>query len=96
MQSLILHRCNSPIGLFLNIRKCNTFFLHRKSGSWGTAPYTDKYGETDPGLRHGRQLFLNRKRYDKLLREVWLQHGIPSVISRKLETDINNGGWETI
>lgn len=92
----MIRRCNSPIGLFLNIRKCNTLFLHRKSGSWGTAPYTDKYGETDPGLRHGRQLFLNRKRYDKLLREVWLQHGIPSVISRKLETDINNGGWETI
>jgi hypothetical protein len=27
---------------------------------------------------------------------LWLSHGIPSYISRKLEADINNGGWETI
>lgn len=60
------------------------------------APYIDRYGEADPGLRHGRQLYLNTKRYDALLRTIWLSHGIPSVISRKLEQDINNGGWETI
>lgn len=92
-----MRRCNNPIGLFINIRKCNLYYLHRKSGSWGPAPYTDKYGETDQGLRHGRQLFLNQKRYDALVRNVWLGHGVPSVISRKLETgEANNGGWETI
>jgi E3 ubiquitin-protein ligase UBR1 len=47
-------------------------------------------------IRRNRQLFLNQRRYDALLRNVWLQHGIPSIISRKLEADINNGGWETI
>ena len=39
---------------------------------------------------------LNQKRYDKLMREVWLGHGIQTFISRKLEADINPGGWETL
>lgn len=89
-------KCQQNIGLFINIRKCTVFYLYHTSGSWMVAPYIDKYGEVDPGLRHSRQLFLNQKRYDALLRTVWLGHGVPSVISRKLEMDINNGGWETI
>jgi len=46
--------------------------------------------------RHHRQLFLNQRRYDALLRNVWLQHGIPSVISRKLESEMNTGGWDSL
>lgn len=91
-----MRKCHNPIGLFINIRKCTVYYLHRLSGSWMVAPYIDRYGEVDPGLRHGRQLHLHAKRYDALLRQVWLGHGVPSVISRKLEQDINNGGWETI
>ncbi|KAJ5038651.1 uncharacterized protein L3040_006331 [Drepanopeziza brunnea f. sp. 'multigermtubi'] len=91
-----MYKCQKNIGLFINIRKCTVYYLHRLSGSWMVAPYIDKYGEVDPGLRHNRQLFLNQKRYDVLLRTSWLSHGVPSVISRKLEMDINNGGWETI
>ncbi|TQS37870.1 hypothetical protein Golomagni_01641 [Golovinomyces magnicellulatus] len=91
-----IEKCQKNIALFLNIRKCCVFYAHNISGSWMVAPYINKYGEVDPGLRHSRQLFLNQKRYDALLRTVWLSHGIPSVISRKLEMDINNGGWETI
>lgn len=89
-------RCQRNIGIFLNIRKCCIFYLFRLSGSFSSAPYIDKYGETDLGLRHGRQLFLNQKRYDSMLRTTFLSHGIPSYISRKLEAEINNGGWETI
>ncbi|KAH7364695.1 hypothetical protein BKA65DRAFT_491879 [Rhexocercosporidium sp. MPI-PUGE-AT-0058] len=91
-----MRKCQKNIGLFINIRKCTVFYVYHTSGSWMVAPYIDKYGEVDPGLRHSRQLFLNQKRYDALLRTVWLGHGVPSVISRKLEMDINNGGWETI
>ncbi|KAL2060184.1 hypothetical protein VTL71DRAFT_9579 [Oculimacula yallundae] len=91
-----MRKCQKNIGLFINIRKCTVFYVYLTSGSWMVAPYIDKYGEVDPGLRHNRQLFLNQKRYDALLRTVWLGHGVPSVISRKLEMDINNGGWETI
>ena len=90
------YRCQRNIGLFLNIRKCCTFYLFRRSGSFSAAPYIDRYGETDMGLRHNRQLYLHQKRYDSTLRATFLAHGIPSFISRKLEGEINNGGWETI
>ncbi|KAL8911444.1 MAG: hypothetical protein Q9171_003377 [Xanthocarpia ochracea] len=90
------HIKNRNVGLFINIRKCNILFLHDKNGSWHNAPYLDQYGEVDPSLKHNRQLFLNQRRYDALLRNVWLQHGIPTTISRKLESDLNSGGWETL
>lgn len=88
--------CGVDIGIFLNIRKCTVLYLHNKNGSWNLAPYLDKYGESDPGLRRGRQLYLNQKRYDALFRNVWLTQGIPTMIARRLEADINNGGWETL
>lgn len=84
-------------GIFINIKKCMVVCLHGPgSGSWLPAPYLDKHGETDPTLRRHHQLFLNQKRYDKLLRDIWLNHMIPTVISRKMESDINPGGWETL
>lgn len=85
------------VGLFINVRKCMVLFLHGPgSGSFAQAPYLDRHGEPDPTLRKHHQLYLNQKRYDRLLRDVWLGHMIPSVISRKLEGDINPGGWETL
>lgn len=66
------------------------------AGAWVSAPYIDKYGEVDPQLRHGRQLFLNQKRYDVIVRDTVLKHEIPTLISRKLEAEINNGGWDTL
>jgi len=71
-------------------------FLNGENGSWMHAPYLDKHGETDATLRRHHQLFLNQKRYDKLYRDVWLGHGVPSTIARRLEGDTNNGGWETL
>lgn len=91
-----MQKCGTDTGLFLNIRKCCVLYLHNRNGSFNPAPYLDRYGEPDPGLRRGRQLFLNQKRYDALYRNVWLQQGIPTMIARKLEADINNGGWETM
>lgn len=91
-----LARCGGKIGMFLNIRKCCVLFLNERQGSIFPAPYLDEHGETDMGLRHKKQLFLNRRRYDRLLRDAWLGHGIPSAIARKLEGDVNIGGWETM
>ncbi|KAI5295817.1 hypothetical protein KEM52_000130 [Ascosphaera acerosa] len=91
-----LTRCGGNIGLFINIRKCVVLLLHDRHGSFCTAPYLDDHGEPDRGLRHGRRLRLNQKRYDRLFRDVWLAHGIPSAISRRLEGDINPGGWESL
>ena len=89
-------RCGGQIGIFIHIRKCMVLFLNRQHGTWAVAPYLDKHGEVDPTLRRHHQLFLNQKRYDALLRKVWLEGGIQSLIERMLEGDINNGGWETL
>lgn len=89
-------KCGGNIGLFINIRKCMILFMNMTNGTWAVAPYLDKHGEVDPTLRRHHQLFLNQKRYDVLLRQVWLNHGIPSMIARRLEGDVNNGGWETL
>jgi E3 ubiquitin-protein ligase UBR1 len=89
-------RCGGNIGLFIHIRKCMVLFLNLDHGTWAVAPYLDKHGEVDPALRRHHQLFLNQKRYDALLRKVWLDGGIQSLIARKLEGDINNGGWESL
>jgi hypothetical protein len=88
--------CGGNVGIFLAIRKCCILYLHHESGSWTVAPYLDKYGEVDPSLRSNMQLFLNQKRYDAIFRTAWLQHQIPSVIARKLEGEINTGGWESL
>ncbi|OAL51994.1 hypothetical protein IQ07DRAFT_564612 [Pyrenochaeta sp. DS3sAY3a] len=91
-----LAKCGGNIGLFIHIRKCMVLFLNLDHGTWAVAPYLDKHGEVDPALRRHHQLFLNQKRYDALLRKVWLDGGIQSLIARKLEGDINNGGWESL
>ena len=46
-----MDRCGQHIGLFINIRKCTVLYLHDQLGSWHTAPYLDKHGEVDAGLR---------------------------------------------
>ncbi|KAF2477860.1 uncharacterized protein BDR25DRAFT_275349 [Lindgomyces ingoldianus] len=89
-------KCGGNIGLYINIRKCMVLFLNLDNGTWAVAPYLDKHGEVDPTLRRQHQLYLNQKRYDVLLRKVWLEGGIQSLIARRLEGDINNGGWETL
>lgn len=59
------------------------------------APYLDAHGEPDHGLKRGKPLFLNQKRYDEL-RRTWLTHGIPSLIGRKMEQTFDFGGWTTL
>ncbi|OAL01362.1 hypothetical protein IQ06DRAFT_248435 [Phaeosphaeriaceae sp. SRC1lsM3a] len=91
-----LAKCGGQVGLFLHIRKCMILFLNLDHGTWAVAPYLDKHGEVDPTLRRHHQLFLNQRRYDALLRKVWLEGGIQSLIARRLEGEINNGGWESM
>ncbi|KAH5405459.1 E3 ubiquitin protein ligase [Parastagonospora nodorum] len=91
-----LSKCGGQVGLFIHIRKCMILFLNLDHGSWAVAPYLDKHGEVDPTLRRHHQLFLNQRRYDALLRKIWLEGGIQSMIARRLEGEINNGGWESM
>ena len=75
-----------------------TTFSTLSNGSFFSAPYLTKHGETDSGLRSKHQLILNQKRYDKLLRDTWLMTNgsVWSTIARKLESEVNAGGWETL
>ena len=70
------------------------------NGSFFPAPYLTQHGETDSGLRTRHQLILSQHRYDKLLRDVWLMVNpsltVWSAIARKLEGDVNAGGWDTL
>jgi E3 ubiquitin-protein ligase UBR1 len=72
--------------------------LNLSHGSFFAAPYLTKHGETDSGLRSKHQLILSQKRYDKLLRDTWLMTNgsVWSTIARKLEGEVNAGGWETL
>ncbi|KAF2115283.1 hypothetical protein BDV96DRAFT_493229 [Lophiotrema nucula] len=88
--------CGGNVGIWINIRKCMVLFMNLNHGTWAVAPYLDKHGEVDPTLRRHQQLFLNQKRYDVLLRKVWLEGSIQSLIARRLEGDTNTGGWETM
>ena len=47
-----LYRCGPNVGLFINLRKCVILYLHSGQGSWHAAPYLDKHGEVDVGLRY--------------------------------------------
>lgn len=45
--------------------------------------------------RRGRRQFLHHARWEDV-RKTWLNHGIPTVIARKLEATFDYGGWETL
>lgn len=48
---MVIDRCGIDVGLFINIKKCCVLYLHNKNGSFAAAPYLDKHGEADWGLR---------------------------------------------
>lgn len=45
--------------------------------------------------RRGRRQYLHHARWEDV-RKIWLTHGIPTFIARKLESALDNGGWETL
>ncbi|KAJ3033774.1 hypothetical protein HK097_004730, partial [Rhizophlyctis rosea] len=87
--------CGGDIGMYLLIKKCIVLILHVDNGNFMNPPYLDAHGEVDVGLRRGRPQYLNMKRYDEL-RKLWLTHGIPSFVARKIEQSIDFGGWMTL
>lgn len=50
------------------------------------APYLDRYGETDQGLRRGYALTLCSERYAKL-EKMWLGHQLYEEIARSAESN---------
>ncbi|KAI9727261.1 MAG: hypothetical protein M1828_006880 [Chrysothrix sp. TS-e1954] len=87
--------CGGPIGIFLLIRKCAILFRHGMHGCYERAPYLDANGECDM-RRRALRLWLDRRRYDKGIRDVWLKGMVPTVVARRGDGEIGVGGWETI
>ncbi|KAF9353814.1 hypothetical protein BGX34_011365 [Mortierella sp. NVP85] len=87
--------CTGPVGIYLLIKKCVILLLHVRNGCFHPAPFLDEHGEADLGLRRGRPQFLNPLRYDDL-RRLWLTHGIPIHVARKIEQSYDFGGWRTL
>ncbi|KAF9982667.1 hypothetical protein BGZ75_005862, partial [Mortierella antarctica] len=87
--------CTGPVGIYLLIKKCVILLLHVRNGCFHPAPFLDEHGEADLGLRRGRPQFLNPLRYDDL-RRLWLTHGIPIHVARKIEQSYDIGGWRTL
>ncbi|PWN27822.1 hypothetical protein BDZ90DRAFT_232210 [Jaminaea rosea] len=88
--------CGGNVGLFFKIKANVIFALYYSNGMFSFSPYLDSHGEVDVGLQKGRPQRLHRKRYLDLTK-LWLTggSGIGSLVSRKLESIIDVGGWIT-
>lgn len=45
--------------------------------------------------RRGRRQYLHHARWEEV-RRIWLNHGLPTLIARKLEGTVDSGGWESL
>lgn len=88
--------CGRSVGIFLLPKRSVILFLAGAQGSFFPAPYLDLHGEGEETYRRRRPQYLNKIRYDNLCRTYWLQHGIVDFISRRLSSNIDVGGWDTL
>ncbi|KAI0960979.1 hypothetical protein AcV7_000205 [Taiwanofungus camphoratus] len=87
--------CAGPIGVYFLVKRCSLLYLYANNGTFGQSPYLDVHGEVDVSMRRGRRQYLHHARWEEV-RKVWLNHGIPTLIARKLESTVDSGGWETL
>ncbi|KAI0757474.1 hypothetical protein C8Q80DRAFT_103676 [Daedaleopsis nitida] len=87
--------CAGPIGLYFLVKRCSLLYLYANSGAFGQSPYLDVHGEVDVSMRRGRRQYLHHARWEEV-HKIWLNHGIPTLIARRLEGTVDNGGWETL
>ena len=87
-------------------------YLYANNGTFGQSPYLDIHGEPDVSMRlvyfssypmrmlivthrRGRRQYLHRMRWEDV-RKIWLNHGVPTLIARRLESTVDSGGWESL
>lgn len=88
--------CGGSVGLFLVVKRCALLVMRMEGGAFGPAPYLDIHGELDPDLRRGKPQFLNERRYEVGVRQMYLQHQVGTWLARKSESMADMGGWETL
>ncbi|KAL4064755.1 hypothetical protein V8B97DRAFT_1875789 [Scleroderma yunnanense] len=87
--------CGGAIGVYFVVKRCSVLYLYANNGSFGQSPYLDVHGEVDISMRRGKRQYIHWPRWEEI-RKTWLNHGIPTTIARKLESTVDNGGWETL
>ncbi|KAI0344027.1 hypothetical protein BDW22DRAFT_1372632 [Trametopsis cervina] len=90
-----MRECSGPIGIYFCVKRCAMLYLYANNGTFGSPPYLDVHGEADMSMRRGRRQYLHQSRWEEI-RRIWLNHGIPTLIARKLESTVDSGGWETM
>lgn len=88
--------CAGKLAMFFLPKRSSILLLNGDQGSFAEGPYLDSHGEPDETMRSGRPQFLQEVRYDHFTRTKWLQHEAVSFIARRLDSFIDNGGWETL
>ncbi|GLB36806.1 putative zinc finger in N-recognin (UBR box) [Lyophyllum shimeji] len=87
--------CGGTIGIYFLVKRCSLLYLFANNGTFAQSPYLDAHGEIDISMRRGRRQFLHYARWEDV-RKNWLNHQIPTIVARKLESTLDSGGWETL
>ncbi|KAF8330326.1 uncharacterized protein EI90DRAFT_3060308 [Cantharellus anzutake] len=87
--------CGGVVGLYYCVKRCAILSLYGGSGTLTTSPYLDEHGETDFAMRRGRRQYLHHRRMEEI-RKMWVNHGIPTFVARKLDSTIDVGGWDSV
>ena len=98
-----MRTCAVTVGIYYIIKKGVILLLHDNKGMFYDPPYLDVHGEIDIGLRFGYLLtfrkgkpqFLNRKRYNDIMK-IWVTQNIPSTVARRIDSIIDMGGWRSM
>lgn len=88
--------CGGSVGIYFIPKRASLLFLRHESGAFVPPPYLDVHGETDPDLKRGKPQFLSRKRYEVGVRQLYLKHGVATLLARKYETMPDIGGFTTL
>ncbi|CAK7894091.1 hypothetical protein CAAN1_02S01794 [[Candida] anglica] len=91
-----MKECANNVGIYLLPKERCLLLMHKNGGSFYNAPFLDQHGELPSESKRGKTLYLMDKRYDDFIRNVWLQHDIPNYITRKLDSVMDAGGWDTL
>jgi len=87
--ALTLHAsaCCDGVGLFFLVRKCSILSIRGEHAAILPTPYLDQWGEEDVGFKRGRPLFLDHKRWDKLVNDYKFHRISHSVAAVRSSTD---------
>ena len=91
-----LKECPNSVGIFLLPKEKSFLLLHKNGGSFHSTPYVDIHGEQPSEMKHTSLLRLIHSNYDDFIRNSWLLHELVNYITRKLDSVIDAGGWDTL